>query len=187
MEGRQEPPNQPTPAVPPPPPPYTQVHPAMAAGPKKPFWHIPIGVISLALAGMGALNMPVSMLLRKFDPGQKAIYKLLPEWYSAFATFSMILGFALSLILLVGGIMLIKRRLQACTLLVSYAIASLAVTCMNYAVILIGHVGDRLTGTTKFGWNIGLFGVLPFILAWPIFLLIWLARAKIRTDMQAWK
>ncbi|MBI5724756.1 MAG: hypothetical protein HZA50_12405 [Planctomycetes bacterium] len=190
MNGQPEPAPSAAPLPPPPtvfPPPVSGAGPYPQAPPKGPTWPTPIGVVCIVLAGLGLVSQPLNMILQRIDPNQAAIYKLFPAWYSQFAIYSMIVGSILSIILLAGGILLIKRRQVAKYFSLLYAVLALAWLCVNYSILLGGGLAARLTGAMKIAWYGGLLGGLPFALAAPVFLIFWFLRAKTKADMRDWK
>ncbi|MBI5724755.1 MAG: hypothetical protein HZA50_12400 [Planctomycetes bacterium] len=159
----------------------------MNIGPEKPVWPLVIGIICVAFAGIGMLCTLTALITiaAKIDRG--SAYKTFPSWYSSFEVVTFFVSFFLAVFLLAGGIMLVKRIRESTSILKAYSIVNLLSTCVSYASMLFGDVADKAPYEQKIilymSWAIG----LPLSFALPVFLLIWLLRAKVKQDMLDWK
>ncbi len=105
---------------------------------------------------------------------------------AAAAFFAIYKKVGLPYILLAGGILLLRRRAVARNLLLAYACAALAIGIVRIAVMLASHdfgATHEMLGARMVGRLCG----AGAIIAYPVFLLVWLMRAKIRQEVLAWR
>ena len=161
---------------------------------RRPGWATAIGVISIVLAGIGLICVPTSTLLTFFFPlAQKMlkdILRSLPDWYRQYLLLLTLIDVVVSVILLIAASALLRRRPLGRTLHLAVAVVQ-AVVCVIATVIgaiwLTPIAGSNLLialasaiGSLVLGTPIGM--GLPY----PIFLLIWFNRAKIKQQVSAW-
>ncbi|HET6429202.1 MAG TPA: hypothetical protein VFJ30_12370 [Phycisphaerae bacterium] len=158
--------------------------------PRPSRWHVPIGVISVALAGLGLIVSILSAAGVSMNSQQSQMMETLPAWYGSYARLTGLIGAGITLLLLAGGILLLKRRTAGRGLLLTYAV-------LNVLSNLIGAVvsyraASEMTGegmqadAMRIGMRVG--GVMGVLVgsAFPVFLVVWFCRWKVRTDMQNW-
>ena len=154
--------------------------------PKPPVWHKVIGIISIVLASLGIVCTPISMGMNAMNPAQKEAMKMFPDWWRNYQVFSSFLGVAFAILLLVAGISLCRRRPAARTLHLIYAGVALVMCIIG----TLAAVSLMNTDSTPMGMRAGMmigfvFGFL-FGSAYPVFLLIWFLRARIRDEVASW-
>ena len=169
-------------------PPPPDVPPPQPARP--PRWHIPVGVICICLAGLGAVSSAASIAGWHLNPQQGKGIGQLPQWYISHMRFAGVVGAGLAAVLLLGGLLLLKRRSEGRVLLLAYAVLS-GITSLVEAVVMFKAVGE-MTGEgmeaqmMRTSMKAGAVMGAVFGLAFPIFLVVWFSRLKIRTDIQDW-
>ena len=160
--------------------------------PSRSSWPTAIGVISIVLGSLGLICTPLSALVSRFSPQIEQVQGNSPDWYMTYSTASLPVGIALAVLLLVAGICLLKRIHASRALHLTYAGANIAwavigsimvITVLfpsflegdmpNKAAVIGGMVGGAIVG-------------MAFGMVWPIFLLVWFRRRKIRQQVQGW-
>lgn len=104
-----------------------------------------------------------------------------------------LIGMALAVLLFVGSLRL-RRRLRSgvrlCRTWAWIAIAWVAIE-IGRAFWWMAEYGDELAGLAGTGWEgstvLGLLLALAILLAYPVFLLVWLARPPVRTECLTWQ
>lgn len=156
--------------------------------PRRPGWATAIGVISVVLAGMGLICTPISLamqdLLPKLMPGAPIIdiRDYYPEWYGTYYTIMIFVGLALAVLHLAGGITVLRKHTLARALYLTWAGANLVLTVINIVISLAFMDLSSAPRTVRIATIIG----IPVGLAYPVFLLIWFNRAKIKQQVSAW-
>ncbi|MCG8602242.1 MAG: hypothetical protein MI807_19005 [Verrucomicrobiales bacterium] len=180
---------------------------------RKPTWNRTIGVIALVfgiLGLLGALIAPVSLAFTKkmmttfedqgADPDQIAEYL---EKLTSLSYLS-VTGLAILAILLsVGGFFLLKRNPLGAPLLQIWAVLKIVLGCYfnyrNYGLtqmqmkiqMSVDGMNAQAAEMTETITNVAVLGGMIFGILWlialPVFLLIWLNRAKIKQEIQSWK
>ena len=156
--------------------------------PRRPRWHIPRGVVCMALAVLGALSAVASIAGWRLNPQQQEAMGQFPEWYTAHLRFAGVVGAGLAVVLLLGGLLLLKRRPEGRALLLAYAVLS-AITNLVEAAVMFKAVGEMTGGgmeaqIMRTSMKVGAVMGAAIGLAFPIFLVVWFSRLKIRTDIQ---
>lgn len=176
------------PVVPPPTPPLES---PTGPGERKPAWPIVIGIISIALAGLG-LVMNLSGLITGGVPStQQGVQMSWPEWFTKYARVSALAGMAIAVLLLAAGIALVRRRTAARPLHMTYAVLGI-ISALVGAVVGISvskqvEVSDaQAAQVMRIAMLIGGIFAAAIAMVYPIFLLIWFDREKIRQQMQSW-
>ena len=177
------------PIFPPPAPlgPEPSMYPPGPAEPDKtPAWAIAIGVISIIYASLGLICTPVSLVSSRLMPSPAGFEEMLPPWFETYSIVSGLVGMAVAVILLVAGIGLLRRRAGAVSLHVVYGWIAILMGIVGMVVIFAAFDFSRLPGPARAGAIGGAAGgIIGF--AYPIFLLIWFSRAKIRQQAAAWQ
>ena len=138
------------------------------------------------------------------DAGKEKLDAYIEKLSSLSMMSSVILGL-LSVLLLVGGVLLIKQNKIAPTLLISWAILKMVAggyfNFKNY--LLMQDQFEILTPTaqvegfgaaetemfnniTSISAMVGLVGGTLWLMAFPIFILIWFNRRKIKEEVRGW-
>ena len=175
-------------------------------------WPTVIGVLSIifgALATLQAFCGLLGMLLMTVffnflpqevkDQLQTQVQSSMP--YPAVQAVQILAEFALAITLLVGGIMLVRRRARAGGLLTVYALLDLlsntygaAVGYFVFNATIANAQNDPQMQQMPAGFAGIMQGVGPvmvivtwiFAAIWPVFLLIWFRRARVRESMDNW-
>lgn len=176
------------------PPPVRQAAPpgAPLGPPRRPGWATAIGVISIILAGVGLICTPISLamedLLPKLNPGAPTfdIKDYLPEWYGTCHTVMILVGLAMSVLLLVGGITVLRKHRSARALYLTWAGVQVVLTVISNVILLAYMDLSSAPRTMRFAMIPGIVVGIPIGLAYPVFLLVWFNRAKIKQQVSAW-
>ncbi len=166
----------------------------------KPSWPSVVGIISLCIAGLCVLAVIGGTIIQaaneRFQTSQqREMMATMPDWNQTYQWVSHLLWIATSVLLAIGGIMLLKRRHLGRTLHVAYALIGIVLAVAGTAVTLVmmnqmtmpanmpGHMQSFMRTSMIVGAVIG----LPFAMAYPVFLLIWFGRAKVKQHIQTWQ
>jgi hypothetical protein len=172
-------------------------------------WATVIGIIAIVLASGGILSgcsslispFVVDFFRNMIPPGQATgmeVMDAIEEWRS-WTMINSFLTSAVASLLLVVGIGLLKRRRWAVQAGVAWAILkvlhALVTAVFVYMVqqATFGAMGQQIPAAPGFGpafqQMIGVYSAAFTALlysAFPVFLLIWLSRAKIKADVADW-
>jgi len=174
--------------APPPQPPYTQPPVAYYPPQGRPStWPTVIGIISIILASLGLLCTPLLTVVNAVNPGTQKVYEYLPDWYRTWEIVGMFGGIVFAVVLLIGGITLLKRRPVGRTLHLVYAVVSFAAAAVN--VVIFATIIAKTAGMPtpmRAGLIGGGVGGTCGGLIYPIFLLIWFLRARIAQEVRTW-
>jgi len=172
--------------------------PGVSGAGAKPVWPTVVGIISLCLAGLGSLMTIVGQIFQAFaadfqPPQQRDMLANMPDWHQAYQWSIALIGIAIYVMLAIGGVMLLKRRRVGRTLHVAYALVGIVLAIVGTVVglILVDYMQfdgpeemQTITKVTSMGGIIiGLF----ISLAYPVFLLIWFARPKVKAETRLWR
>ena len=159
--------------------------------PRPPAWPKAIGIISIVSAGIGLLCTPVVLAMQKAGPVRKAM-KCFPSWYVTYSALSGIIGIAIAAVLLAAGIQTLRRRPSGSGLHITYAIVDILLSVAGI-IVFVGWVIPQMDlsvfGPKQAGVIGGLVGGLIGMvagMAYPMFLLVWFSRAKIRQQIRQW-
>lgn len=164
----------------------------------RPTWPTVVAIISLCLAGLYVLATIGGLIMQAFAKNfqtsqQPDMLANMPDWHQAYQWIITPIGIATYALLAIGGVMLLKRRRVGRALHVAYALAGivLAITVTVVGLILIDYMqfgGPEEMQTITKVTSIGGIIIGMFIsLAYPIFLLIWFGRAKVKQHIQTWQ
>ena len=189
-------------------PPSTYPAPQLAMSPQPRAWPMVVGVIAIILGALGALGgcigtvfTPFAAAMIRFVPeaqrgGLGAIEQMVPT-----LLVMALLGLVLAVLLLIGGIGLVRRRPYGVMICLIWSVLKLVYVVVNsvigYLINLsqMEHIeamqrtaGVQAVPAEVFG-AIGAFGAC-FGIVWgwalPIFMLIWFSRSAIRSEVRAW-
>lgn len=159
---------------------------------KRPRWPTATGVISVVLAGLGLVCTPIGLAMKnltsKLAPGTPTvnIEDYLPDWYGTYQTVAILVGIALSVVLLIAGISALRKRAAARTLHLAWAGISIVVSVIHNVILLAFIDLSSAPPEMRFAMVPGIIIGIPVGLAYPVFLLIWFNRAKIKQQISAW-
>lgn len=187
----QKPPSQqvPTPVTgpqPAPPPPYQFG--AQYPSPRPSAWPKVIGIISLVFSGLGLVCGPLGKAANIVNPASREVYAMFPDWFRTWETVSMLVGIGTCILLLAGGILLLRRRALARALHLAYGALGVVITLVNAAVMvsLFSHPGDLPAPLRAAMVSSAVVGVLAGM-AYPVFLLVWFLRPRIAAEVRGWQ
>ncbi len=175
-------------------------------------WHKTLGIIAIVFGALGcaqAAIAPFSLIITKNQMekfvAQGSDQMSVDAYLEQLSTISIqgsIAAAVLGIALLSGGIMLLKRKPKASILLQIWAVAkmlvgsyttyaSMSLTKLQMSIMTSsGALGDdggaTLNQFTAVAVKVGAVVGLIWLAALPIFLLIWLNRAKIKEDIRSW-
>jgi hypothetical protein len=173
--------------APSPQPPYTQTPAYYPPQQKRSVWPTVIGIISIILASLGLLCTPLVTITNAINPTTQQVYEYLPDWYRTWEIVGMFGGIVFAVVLLIGGITLLKRRPVGRTLHLVYAVVSFAVAVVNVVIFatIIGQTAG-MPAPMRAGLIGGGVGGTCGGLIYPVFLLIWFLRAPIAEEVRTW-
>ena len=197
-----------------PPPPYQQppvtAPPPYAAPPggyppgqygqveKKPAWPTVIGIISLCLAGLGGLMALVNAAMSAIGFGQaqqQQIMANMPDWFGTYQIGGNVFSILMYLVLGIGGFLLLTRRRAGRSLHIAYIVmAVLAAIASSIVMISVmdhismpGNMPEKARQAFKTIMTVSTFAGVAMMLAYPVFLVIWFARPKVKEHIRSWQ
>lgn len=180
--------------------------------PKGSAWPKTVGIIAIIFGILGAGGAVIAPLSLAFTKTQMQVYvemgakqETVDEYLERLSGISIlnavIIGI-LGVVLLIGGILLLKQNSKSPWILKSWAIAKMAaglyttmvnmsLTKMQMGIITssstFGEDGEMINQFANVGAIVGaVFGLL-WIAALPAFLLIWFSRPKVKADIASWE
>ncbi|MCP3903345.1 MAG: hypothetical protein GY715_06890 [Planctomycetes bacterium] len=182
------------------------------SAPKPPAWPMVLGIIAIVFGSLGAFGGCMSAVMTLFaeklgelmPPGQEAAFAALEKYHDLLMT-TYAIAFVLAIVLLIGGIGLVRRR--------SWAIP----VCITWAVLKIGYAMfgayvNYLNSEAQFqatqeqlqsdpnipnisfpDWVVEAASTIAavFGLLWgwalPVFLLVWFSRSAVREHIRTWR
>lgn len=170
-----------------------------------PSWPSVLGILALllglfgTLVGAFAVLSPLVMSFwAQFVPAEGRTGLAVADRWTAWTVASGGLATGLSLLLMVAGIGLLRRRRWACALLQTWAVLRmmLAVGQVGVAYVIqqetLASMSQQMPAPMPAQQYVQLFALLGMVisLAWywalPVFLLIWLARGRVREHVAEW-
>jgi len=163
----------------------------------KPSWPTVVGIISLCVAGLFGLWTIIGQIINStgINPQQREMMKNAPDWVEPMQLAVAAFGVATYVVLAIGGVRLLKRLRAARTFHVAYALMGIvmAIAGLVFGIMLMNYMqmpSPAPAGMQPFLKVSMIFGAivgLLFALAYPVFLLIWFSRAKIKQHVQTWQ
>ncbi|KPK45675.1 MAG: hypothetical protein AMK72_10685 [Planctomycetes bacterium SM23_25] len=111
--------------------------------------------------------------------------EVFPPWYLVYAGVSLQISLWASLLLMVAGALLISRHPVTRRLHLLYAWLMLGLSVLNTFVVRI-VLQDAIPPDVRASMSIGAFVGLGWGTVYPIFLLLWFARASVRDEVMSW-
>lgn len=115
----------------------------------------------------------------------------MPLW--AWLFFYILLGMALGVLLVVASLRLRNRYPSGVTLCRTWAWLAIAwvVAGLSLAIWWIATFRDQVARLAEPGWETaavsGILAALALLLAYPVFLLVWLSRAAVKAEYLTWQ
>jgi predicted lysophospholipase L1 biosynthesis ABC-type transport system permease subunit len=151
--------------------------------PARSAWPKVIGIISICLAGLGLICLPIIAGITMYAD---KIYRYYPAWYRQVSTLLMVIAIPLAVLHLVGGILLLKRRPVARLLLMIIGVAGVLAAIVN--IIIFSNVDTGMMPAAQaMSFKMSSIFSIPFGAAYPVFLLAWFSRGRIRQEVNSWK
>lgn len=182
------PPQGPLPMYPDPDP----VPPAMPPMPQaKAKWPLPIGIIAIVLGAIGLMGSLTSLGNMNTNP-DPAMNKWVQQMRPPVAM--TLIGGSVAAVLLLAGIMLVKRKRLARPLFLFYAVVNFVTGCFSF-YWTFEKMGDFPMPTSMpavaanvmvTSMRVGAILSLVFFLATCTFVVIWFLRPKIKQEMSRW-
>jgi hypothetical protein len=155
--------------------------------PGRPVWPTVIGVISVSLAGLGLICSPVSFVdVQKIISGRPTEYPY-PEWFRDYTLVAVLFGMLMSVVLLVGGIQLLRRRPVARMLHLVYGWVNVFSTVVGAGIMIAAASSPDIDPSTRIPFLAGAIGGVVTGLAYPVFLLVWFYRRKMTSQIHGWE
>ena len=179
---------------------------------KKGAWNKVIGIMGIVFGTLALLQMITAPLMMGFTrrtmeasvTDEAKLEEYMAALTSLSVTSSIVLGLIAAL-LVIGGILLLKKSKIAPMLLMSWAVLKVAAGAFfnykNYHLmqtqfeLLSGDMGTSEMGAaeaeifnnvTQISATIGLVGGMIWLMAFPIFILVWFNRRKVKQDIAGW-
>ncbi len=181
--------------MPPPPPHQDAGYPGMAppapteAAPPRSAWPIAVGVISIVWGAFGLVCIPINLVSEVALSDYVEQQWQFPAWFRSWSIVQSLLLIAIDAVLLVGGIMLVKRRAAAAGIHFAYGWSALALTVIgvSFTLVAIPDISGRMEEAERIALWVGLVVGTALGVAYPIFCLIWFRRRKIREEIRTWR
>lgn len=154
--------------------------------PQQPVWPKVIGIISIVLASLGLICTPISLFVSMRGANAEEALKFFPDWWLAYTTVSCVVGVLQAILLLAAGIVVLLKRPAGRVLHLVYAVIAIVLGIASSAFGAASILTGDMPAPIKIGTAVGIFiGVLVGMI-YPVFLLIWFLRPKIRDQVAAW-
>jgi len=179
--------------------------PTQTAGPQLPprpsKWPTVIGIVAIAFAGLGIMGgfcgLVTMVTMPSMMPQDPATTAALSATRSSWMVVQLLVGLGLTVLLLICGIGLLKRRPwspKGCTRwAVVYIIFAVIGGILNFSMqqaqfASMSQAGGPSPMPVGFGTLALLMSLLGFVwaCALPVFLLVWFSRAKIKAEVALW-
>jgi len=168
--------------------PPTQASPVFSTEPPS-KWPVVVGVIAIVLSALGlfggvcglAMLSLAKPFMQKMPNMPADVMEITPALIGMTAV-----NLGLSVILLAVGIGLLKRRAWSVRLGKVWAVVNIIAVIVN--IIVAPRMATAQSGNQAeaVGASVGMFCGAIFSLAFPVFLLIWLFRARIKQEVASW-
>ena len=166
------------------------LQPQYAPPEKKPAWPIAIGIISIVLGSLILICVPINMATGAHNPQAAKLQEQFPEWFQTYSIISSLISMGLGVLLLVGGILLIRRRAVARPLHLAYAVGTVLMGVVGLVVSFSVILPSLDPADLPPGMSVGIMKIIvvgtTFLNVAPVFLLIWFLRGSIRDQVQSW-
>jgi hypothetical protein len=162
----------------PPPPPETK-------------WPLVVGIISLVFAGLALICTPAGLVSQQVMPQAQKMMQNLPAWMHIYQIAATVIGMGEGVLLLIAGVMLLRRSAPTRVLHMIFAVIRIVITIVGTPIALMIMSGIQAPPQAErmmyISGGIGVLIGLPLALAYPVFLLIWFMRRKIRDEVESWR
>lgn len=167
---------------------------------KKTSWPTVVGVIGIIYAGLGLLGNVCGVVVLAFAPqfiewlqnmgmsDEDAEDMAASLSFSTWMVLGGLIGLALTIMLLLGSIKLYKRRQSGAKLCKLWAWITIPWVFISTTIgfVLQTSISESSTAAEQIGALIGAIAGTLFALILPIYLVIWLSRSKIKSEVASW-
>ncbi|HUU23191.1 MAG TPA: hypothetical protein VM389_11720 [Phycisphaerae bacterium] len=156
----------------------------MASKPADPLWPAVVGALALYWGAIGALSALLAGIGSFLPPAYSRIHTdFVPGWERLAAALCMLI---LAVLSVAWGVLLRRRRRAGAALCWAFIVGSLIFALASPVLAFVRWI--ELVGDLRFVLDevISVSSRSVALLAWPAFLLIWLARPKIRAQVRSW-
>jgi len=155
-------------------------------------WPLVIGIISIAWAVIKASCIGIGQLSQVIFRANPRMPHDFPAWLTAYSIGVSMVTLGIAAVLLVGGVLLLKRRPAARPLHIAFACMEIPLLCLGavMSVVLMGQMNlPTGPGTEVAKAMMPVFVVCSIVIwiAYPVFLLIWFLRRKVRQEVASWR
>ncbi len=157
--------------------------PTFPRSPVRPVWPKVLGIISVCLAGLALMSLPMNAATSAY---MGEVYKFFPPWYKNAMTWLSVIGIPFFIAELVGGILLLKQRPAARWLLMIYCAWGILAAIAN-TIILFNIDTSLMPEIQAASFKMSKVFAVPLGLAYPVFLIVWFSRSRIRREVKSWK
>lgn len=159
------------------------VSPSYADAPR-PIWPTVIGILSILQGFFWASCIGLTVAMRAMHPVQE---EPSPEgWWGAVRPALGVVVLVLPILVVVAGIQLIRHRPSGRTLHILYGIVTLLVHGVLFASGAVSMYPRYSENSMLGAYGVGLAVGALLSMGYPVFVLIWFLRPKIRRQMMAW-
>ena len=170
--------------------------------PRRSAWPTVIGVISIVIASLYIICTPLGLVFKDFagsiNPKQAEMTAKMmadmPPWYHAYQVASCVVYEMIYILLLVAGILLARRRLAAARIMhILYALLNILMVVVGGVLlvrlnqVLTESVPPAMQSVLQASMIFGAIFGFALASAYPVFLLVWYSRGKIRQEIDTWK
>jgi hypothetical protein len=151
--------------------------------PRRLIWPTVIGITSIVLGGFRLTCTPISLFC---VPGFNEMLVYLPYWWAAYGKLMACVEALLAFWLVAAGIVLLGRRREGRPLLLGYGLCEIFLCIVDVALTALcldTQARYSLARTQLFFWAAV---ATPLATGYPLFLVIWFLRPKIREQVAAW-
>ncbi len=158
----------------------------------RPKWATAIGLISIIVASLLLVFMLIGLAKKsiafKLGPGTftVSIEEYFPHWYTTYQTVTISVGIVFAVLLLVGGIGALRKRAPTRKLHLVWAGIYIGVTVIRNVIEITYIDLSSAPSWMRSTMGLGIIIMIPVSLAYPVFLLIWFNRAKIKQQISTW-
>jgi len=151
--------------------------------PKRLIWPVVIGITSIVLGGLRLICTPIPLFCVL---GFNQVLGCPPHWWAVYVMLMAWVEALLALLLVAAGIALLVRRREGRPFHLGYGLCEIFLCIVDGAFAALfqytqdGHMPSR---TGLFFWAAV---ATPLATGYPLFLVIWFLRPKIREQVAAW-
>ncbi|MCE5326755.1 MAG: hypothetical protein LLG01_10090 [Planctomycetaceae bacterium] len=154
----------------------------------QPVWPMVIGIISIVWGAVGVMGSIAAAFTGQISQNggsdEQDLFEYMPAWWGNWVFVASIVSVAMCAMLVVGGILLVKRRRHSRGIHLLYAYLDILTTVAGTVVQLVLADYSSMTALLRLGHIAGM-AAGAASLTYPVFLLVWFCRRKIKKDLKA--